>query len=129
MLKNENFNLEKLLNPGETCCTSYGSEIKHPDLLQNLLGRHPRWETLKSKLLHGCDYPVENLAENVRLLDLKENLSRGNHKSAKRNEEHLGKSNKDRNRERMGTYTPRRISTPHPGFRVRSNGSGGSPWH
>ena len=43
-------------------------------------------------MIHGCEYAVENLEENVRLLDLKENLSRGNHKSAKRNEDHLSKA-------------------------------------
>lgn len=35
---------------------------------------------------------MENLSEEVRLFDLKESLNRGNHKSAKRNEEYLGKA-------------------------------------
>ena len=47
---------------------------------------------MKEKLLRGCEYPVKNLDEEVRLLDLKENLNRGNHKSAKHNEEHLEKA-------------------------------------
>ena len=92
LLKNSGFDLNKLLNPGKTCCTSYGSEMKSTEKLEKLLGKHPRWNILKEKLSYGCEYPVKDLDEEVRLLDLKENLNRGNHKSAKRNEEHLGKA-------------------------------------
>ena len=35
---------------------------------------------------------MENLSEEIRLLDLKGSLNRGNHKSAKRNEDYLGKA-------------------------------------
>ena len=61
LLRDEGFKLEKLLNPVKTCCTSYGSELKHPDLLEYLWGKHPRWKTLNKKLLYRCDYPVKNL--------------------------------------------------------------------
>ena len=54
--------------------------------------KDPRWSILKDTLSRGCEYPVENLGEEVRLLDLKENLNRGNHESAKHNKEHLGKA-------------------------------------
>ena len=66
--------------------------MKSTDKLENLLGKHPRWNILKEKLSRGCEYPVKNSDEEVRLLDLKENLNRGNHKPAIRNEEHLGKA-------------------------------------
>ena len=65
--------------------------MKSTDKLEKLLEIHPRWNILKEKLSYGCEYPVKDLDEEVRLLDLKENLNRGNHKSAKRNDEHLGK--------------------------------------
>ena len=66
--------------------------MKSTDKLEKLLGKHPRWNILKEKLSYGCEYPVKDLDEEVRLLDLKENLNRGNHKSAKHNEEHLEKA-------------------------------------
>ena len=46
---------------------------------------------MKDKLSRGCEYPVENLAKEVKLLDLKEDLNRWNHKLAKWIEEYLGK--------------------------------------
>ena len=54
------------------------------------MGEHLTWRILTGKISRGSECLVENLAEEVRSLDLKENLNRGNHKSAKRNEEHLG---------------------------------------
>lgn len=57
-------------------------------------GKHPRLKTLKDKRLHGCKYLEENLVKDVRLLDLKGSLSKGNHKLAKQIEDHLGKAMK-----------------------------------
>ena len=61
------------------------------DKLEKLLGKHPRWNIFKEKLSCGCEYPVKKLDEGVKLLDLKENLNWGKHKSPNCNEEHLGK--------------------------------------
>ena len=58
-------------------------QIKASRPAGNFGGRHPRWNTLKGKILQGCDCPVKNLAEDVRLLDLEGSLSQGSHKSTK----------------------------------------------
>ncbi len=50
LLKENNFELEKLLNPTDKCVTSYGSEFKSVEDLAELLHRHPRWEAMKEKL-------------------------------------------------------------------------------
>lgn len=47
---------------------------------------------MKDKLLRNFDYTTKILTEEVILLDLKESSNRGNHKSGKRNKEHLGKA-------------------------------------
>lgn len=54
----------------------------------------PRWKALRDKLIIGCEYHVKGLSEEVRMVGLKVNLERGNHKSAKRNERFLGKAMK-----------------------------------
>ena len=46
-LAENDFNLEKLLNPAERCATSYGSEFKEVGELEGLLSKHPRWKDLK----------------------------------------------------------------------------------
>lgn len=92
LLKENNFELEKLLNPTDKCVTSYGSEFKSVEDLAELLHRHPRWEAMKEKLEKGCDFPVEDLDDNIRKQDVKEALHRGNHKSAEKHAAHLEKA-------------------------------------
>ena len=51
LLKENKFDLESLLHDVDRPrVTSYGSEFKSVPELQELLGKHPRWETLKSRL-------------------------------------------------------------------------------
>ena len=94
LLKKHDFNLEKLLNPGEICVINNSYELISVEELDNLWMKHPRWKTLRDKVTKGCEYPVEDLIEEVRMADLKENLEKGNHKSVKRNECFLGKAMK-----------------------------------
>ena len=42
-------------------------------------------EDVEDKIGPGCKYLVEDLPEEIKLLDLRDRLDRGNHKSAKRN--------------------------------------------
>ena len=84
-LAKNNFDLEELLNPVKRCATSYGSEFKEVEELEDLLHKHPRWKDLKEKLTNGCEYHLEDLPEDERLQDLQERVERGNHKSAKKN--------------------------------------------
>ena len=92
LLKENNFDLEELLNPEEKCITNYGSEFKSVEDLAELLHRHPRWDALKEKLEKGCEFPVEDLSEELRQLDLEAALKRGNHKSAEKHAAHLEKA-------------------------------------
>lgn len=57
LLKENNFELETLLNPTEKCVTSYGSEFKSVEDLAKLLHRHPRWE---------CEFPVKEIDDDIR---------------------------------------------------------------
>ena len=92
LLRDNNFDLDSLLNPPVRCMTSYGSEFKTAEELEGLLARHPRWEALRDKLSKGCEYPLEDITEEQRVLDLRERLERGNHKSASRHEDFLSKA-------------------------------------
>ena len=69
-LRENGFNLGELLNPSAKCITTYGSKFKDVDELEQLLSNHPRWKDLKDKLLHGCEFHLEDLPEDQRLQDL-----------------------------------------------------------
>ena len=79
------------------------------------MGEHLTWRILTGKISRGSECLVENLAEEVRSLDLKENLNRGNHKS--------------RNSKRIGSHSPRRFSSKNIKFRTRSDGTSKEPWY
>jgi len=66
LLKENNFELEKLLNPTEKCVTRYESEFKSVEDLAELLHRHPRWGAMKERLEKGCEFPVDDLDDNIR---------------------------------------------------------------
>ena len=54
LLKEENFDLGKVINNlSKPSITSFGSEFKSPDLLDHLLGKHPRWKYLKQIISEG----------------------------------------------------------------------------
>ena len=84
LLKENNFNLEDLLNtPGETSVTTYGSEFKTTKELEKLFILHPRWEALKQRLNDGSTWDFKTITEENRLKDLSSSIKRGNHVSAK----------------------------------------------
>ena len=89
VLQHSNFNLEKTLNPGKSCITSYGSEFKPIPLLHQLLKNHHRWPQLKDRLLNGVEFPIWQLPEDTRTKDIEAALIRGNHKSANIHHEFL----------------------------------------
>ena len=96
--------------------------MKSIDKLEKVWEKHPRCGILKDKLSRGCEYPVENLAEEVILLDLKEKLNRGNHKSAKHNEEHLGKAMIKEIRKGYGIILPEDSDLKIPNLELASMG-------
>ena len=94
VLKDNGWNLEKVLSLNSPFITNYGSEFKSVDDLHALLKFHPRWEGLKQKLISGCSYPLEDLEEPLRKLDIGESKRYGNHKSALKYERFLEKAMK-----------------------------------
>ena len=91
LLRQNNFELGRLLNYNKSI-TSYGSEFKSTDELEPLLRRHPRWNELKQKLSEGACFPVTEIDDKTRLLDLEAMISRGNHRSAKIHESYLAEA-------------------------------------
>lgn len=65
LLKERNFDLGSLLNQDITSSTNYASKFKDVEDLEKLLFNHSRWKSLKEKLLHGCDYPMEDPDEDI----------------------------------------------------------------
>ena len=93
LLKTENFNLEKLLNDHEKpSITTYGSEFKQVQALENLLKHHPRWAELKQLLQHGSKWDLIDLNKESLMADSVEAAKRGNHKSAQKNQVFLVKA-------------------------------------
>ena len=83
---------------------------------------HPRWKTLRDKLTKGCEYPVDDLIIEVIIVDLKENLERGKHKSPKRNEHFLGKSMKKEVENGWGILLPEDDAASIPGLEIAPMG-------
>ena len=84
-MKDNNFNLEILLND-KPSLTSYGSEFKSAEDLEDLLQDHPRWKYLKQRLKDGVKFHLDELSEELRLKDLEHTLAQGNHQSAIKHE-------------------------------------------
>ena len=82
VLRNENFNLDKILNQENHSVTAYGSEFKNVDDLEHLLHLHPRWTKLKNLLQNGSNWSLEKTSEELLKDDLDFAIKRGNHKSA-----------------------------------------------
>jgi len=61
ILKENKFDLEKVLNFHPNSITSYGSEFKDTFHLKDLLSKHPRWEKMNHHLNHGVSFPVREL--------------------------------------------------------------------
>ena len=92
LLQQENFQLGKLLNKGRKSVVTYNSEFKSWRDLQQLLRKHPRWNAMKARLMKGAKFPLDNITEVARVGDLVGRLERGNHKSAKKNENFLAEA-------------------------------------
>ena len=89
IIHNNQFKLNKLLNPSKQSFTNYGSEFKSTKDLEPLFKYHPRWKQLKSRLEHGVHFPLLPLDETIRQQDVKQAYIRGNHKSAIKHESYL----------------------------------------
>lgn len=83
ILERFDLDLSKAIEAQKDSPVGYGSEFRHPDVLDKLLFRHPRWEQLRRILLHGSDFLLEELPAEMQQKDLQEARERGNHKSAR----------------------------------------------
>ncbi len=91
VLEQYNFDLNKAILAQNSSQVMYGSEFKHPRLLEKILHDHPNWQHLKQILLFGATFPLNPISEKDRHDDLTYHLNRGNHKSALDNKHILDK--------------------------------------
>ena len=90
LLKKNGYSLAELIRSDQgTSVTTPGSEFKPVTALKKLLGKHPRWNYLEKLIRVGSEWIMEPIEEQVRLLDLKGAMKRGNHKSASKHEKFL----------------------------------------
>jgi hypothetical protein len=77
-----NFNLDKIIREQHPSQISYGSEFRPSEQLQELLGNHPLWQSLKIVLDNGATFPLEEISSSDHAIDISFHAKRGNHKSA-----------------------------------------------
>ena len=82
ILMTHDYDLEKAISafPGST--VTPGSELRPFLQLDQLLSHHPHFERFKTNSTVGIDYEITELSENERIKELRDQLERGNHKSA-----------------------------------------------
>ncbi len=66
-----------------------GSEFRAPELLAPFLSAHPLWSRFLDRISEGAEFPLREISETDRLADVRANLARGNHKSARGHEAKL----------------------------------------
>jgi hypothetical protein len=91
VLEQFNFNIDKVINSQVNSQVSFGSEFKKSSKLQELLTHHPHWLQLKNILDNGASFPLIQLSQENRSIDLSYHKDRENHKSAIDNQEILDK--------------------------------------
>ena len=84
LLREHKFNLVAITQQAPKSVLTYGSEFKPSHLLHPLLHNHPRWESLRTLLDRGAQFPLETISESERQNDLMSRLDGGNHQSASR---------------------------------------------
>ena len=93
ILKENNFDLHGILNNTPVrSVTSYRSEFKTVEELDNLLINHPRWPRLRTILKEGSVWPLKDISIDHQQQDLKASIVRGNHKSALKHNKVLSKA-------------------------------------
>ncbi|KAI2496591.1 hypothetical protein MHU86_17919 [Fragilaria crotonensis] len=66
-----------------------GSEFRPTELLAPLLSAHPLWPRFQERISEGAEFPLREISDSDRLADVRANLARGNHKSARGHEAKL----------------------------------------
>ena len=83
VLLKHGLSLESALESQKDSPLGFGSKFRPVKTLEPLLAKHPNWPCLKQILISGSSWDLEDLDEEKRLSDLKEAITRGNHKGAK----------------------------------------------
>jgi hypothetical protein len=89
VLEFNNFDLKQVIIQQHPSQISFGSEFRSPELVSELLQDHPFWSRLEELLNHGAKFPLTEISEDDRRLDLQFHQDRGNHKSASTHHEIL----------------------------------------
>jgi len=89
VLESHNFELNKVIQAQHPSQISYGSEFRPSSSLKRLLSDHPLWPRLKSILDEGATFPLQDVDDDSRHIDLQFHLERGNHKSLTKFEEFI----------------------------------------
>ena len=93
--------LQKFQNLGDAIThdgpsfVSYGAEFRKPDVLLPLLKFHPLWNKLRSIISNGLSFPLIDLDNRSRHLNLSSALKFGNHKGVSKNPEFYKTLNED----------------------------------
>ena len=80
------FDMETATQEPPNTSLSYGAEFKPAHVIQPLLHQHPQWPEINSIISNGATYPLHPITEKERKDDIKFMLKRGNHQSAKTDE-------------------------------------------
>ena len=80
-------NLGEALNSDSSSHTCYGSEFQKPSQLEPVLQNHPLWRRLSSILKKGITFPLRDLDNTTKSLDLENALQFGNHKGVRKHPE------------------------------------------
>ncbi|OEU12035.1 hypothetical protein FRACYDRAFT_245162 [Fragilariopsis cylindrus CCMP1102] len=90
LLIDHDHDLSKILEANQHTTVAYGSEFWELSDLEAVFGRHPNFDFFSEILTNGMDYHFDfDLTEDERMAELEANLERGNHNSAKDDEEVL----------------------------------------
>jgi hypothetical protein len=88
LLRDNNFDVSKLLANEKGSTLDFGSEFRPMDQLEQVLGGHPNFADLREVVQNGMSYHLKaELSEADRLQELSAILERGNHQSATNNVE------------------------------------------
>jgi len=82
LLEENCFDLKRIIDRQHPSQLSFGSEFRSPELLEELLRHHPFWPRLMQILHHGASFPLSEISDEDRHIDLQFHADRGNHKSA-----------------------------------------------
>ncbi|KAI2503361.1 hypothetical protein MHU86_11081 [Fragilaria crotonensis] len=89
VLKRYALDLDAALRAQPFSALTPGSEFRPTELLAPLLSAHPLWPRFQERISEGAEFPLREISDSDRLADVRANLARGNHKSARGHEAKL----------------------------------------